>query len=117
MTSETPSERVTGTIESVVFRNEETGYTVLSVRPVAEYERDSRRVTVVGKCATIWPGEEITAQGRWIEDARFGRQFRADTLTCVAPTSVEGIKRFLSSGMIRGIGPKRAPTVCARCRR
>ena len=114
MTSETPSERVTGTIESVVFRNEETGYTVLSVRPVAEYERDSRRVTVVGKCATIWPGEEITAQGRWIEDARFGRQFRADTLTCVAPTSVEGIKRFLSSGMIRGIGPKLAEAIVAR---
>ena len=105
---------VTGTVESVVFRNEETGYTVLSVRPVAEQVGDARRLTVVGKCATVWPGEEITAEGRWIDDARFGRQFRAETLTCVAPTSTEGIKRFLASGMIRGIGPKLAEAIVNR---
>ncbi len=105
---------VTGTVESVVFRNEETGYTVLSVRPVAEQVGDARRLTVVGKCATVWPGEEITAQGRWTDDARFGRQFRAETLTCVAPTSTEGIKRFLASGMIRGIGPKLAEAIVNR---
>ena len=101
-------EAVTGTVESVVFRNEETGYTVLSVRPVAEQIGDDRRLTVVGKCATVWPGEEITAVGRWADDPRFGRQFRAETLTCVAPTSAAGIQRFLASGLIRGIGPKLA---------
>ena len=112
----TPSgpERLSGTVESVVFRNEETGYTVLSVRPIAEAQSDTRRHTVVGKCATVWPGEEITAEGRWADDPRFGRQFRADTLTCVAPTSVEGIRRFLSSGLIRGIGPKLAEAIVAR---
>ncbi|MGN0885517.1 MAG: ATP-dependent RecD-like DNA helicase [Candidatus Spyradenecus sp.] len=105
---------VTGTVESVVFRNEETGYTVLSVRPPAAGDmRDGRRLTVVGKCATVWPGEEISAEGRWAEDPRFGRQFRAETLTCVAPTSCEGIKRFLASGMIRGIGPKLAEAIVA----
>ena len=103
--------RLTGTVESVVFRNEETGYTVLSVRPVAESVGDSRRLTVVGKCATVWPGEEIHAEGRWIDDPRFGRQFRAETLTCVAPTSAEGIRRFLASGLIRGIGPKLAEAI------
>ncbi len=106
--------RVCGTVESVVFRNEETGYTVLSVRPVAERVGDSRRLTVVAKCATVWPGEEIEAEGRWVEDARWGRQFRAERLTCVAPTSAEGIKRFLSSGMIRGIGPKLAEAIVNR---
>lgn len=107
-------ERVAGTVESVVFRNEETGYTVLSVRPVAEAQGDIRRHTVVGRCATVWPGEEITAEGRWCDDPRFGRQFRADTLTCVAPTSAEGLRRFLSSGLIRGIGPKLAEAIVAR---
>lgn len=107
-------DKVSGTVESVVFRNEETGYTVLSVRPVAEGERDARRITVVGKCATVWSGEEISAEGRWMEDARFGHQFRAEILTCIAPTSTEGIKRFLSSGMIRGIGPKLAEAIVAR---
>ncbi len=106
--------RVSGTVERVIFRNEETGYTVLSVRPVAEVVGDTRRLTVVAKCATVWPGEEITAEGCWAEDARFGRQFRADTLTCIAPTSVEGIRRFLASGLIRGIGPKLAEAIVAR---
>ncbi len=112
--AEGAAEAVTGTVESVVFRNEETGYTVLSVRPVAEQVGDARRLTVVGRCATVWPGEEITAEGRWVEDARFGRQFRAERLTCVAPTSVEGIKRFLASGLIRGIGPVLAEAIVRR---
>ncbi len=106
--------KVTGTVESVVFRNEETGYTVLSVRPAAEMLNDARRLTVVGKCATVWEGEEVTAQGKWVEDARFGRQFHAESLTCVTPTSTEGIRRFLASGLIRGIGPKLAEAIVRR---
>ncbi len=106
--------KVSGTVESVVFRNEETGYTVLSVRPTAEAQNDTRRLTVVGKCATVWEGEEITAQGKWVEDARFGRQFHAESLSCVPPTSVEGIRRFLASGLIRGIGPKLAEAIVGR---
>lgn len=105
---------LSGSVESVVFRNEETGYTVLSVRPVAESLNDTRRVTVVAKCATVWVGEEVTAEGQWIEDARFGKQFRAETLTCIAPTSAEGIRRFLSGGMIRGIGPVLAEAIVKR---
>ncbi|MEG1480405.1 MAG: ATP-dependent RecD-like DNA helicase [Kiritimatiellia bacterium] len=105
------SETLSGTVESVVFRNEESGYTVLSVRPVAETQADFRRLTVVGKCATVWTGEEITAEGVWADDPKFGRQFRAETLTCIAPTSAEGIKRFLASGLIRGIGPKLAEAI------
>ncbi len=107
-------ETLSGSVESIVFRNEETGYTVLSVRPIAETQNDSRRFTVVAKCATIWPGEEIAAEGRWVEDPRFGRQFRAERLQCIAPTSTEGIRRFLSSGMIRGIGPRLAEAIVAR---
>ncbi len=106
--------KVTGTVESVVFRNEETGYTVLSVRPTAEVLHDARRLTVVGKCATVWEGEEITALGKWVEDARFGKQFHAESLTCVTPTSIEGIRRFLASGLIRGIGPKLAEAIVRR---
>lgn len=108
------AQRISGTVESIVFRNEETGYTVLSIKPVEEMQGDTRRWTVVGKCATVWPGEEISAEGVWADDPKFGRQFRAETLTCIAPTSPEGIKRFLSSGMIRGIGPKLAEAIVAR---
>lgn len=106
--------QITGSVESVLFRNEETGYTVLSVRPVAERQGDTRRITVVGKCATVWQGEELTAEGVWTEDPRFGRQFKAASITCVAPTSKEGIRRFLASGLIRGIGPKLAEAIVNR---
>lgn len=106
--------QITGSVESVLFRNEETGYTVLSVRPVAERQGDTRRITVVGKCATVWQGEELTAEGVWTEDPRFGRQFKAESITCIAPTSKEGIRRFLASGLIRGIGPKLAEAIVNR---
>ncbi len=106
--------RIVGMVENIVFRNEETGYTVMSVTPTAEAQNDKRKYTVVGKCATVWEGEEITAVGKWVEDTRFGRQFHAEQLTCVTPTSTEGIRRFLSSGLIRGIGPVLAEAIVAR---
>lgn len=109
-----PLEQIAGSVETITFRNEETGYTVLSIQPIAERQGDKRRVTVVGKCATVWVGEELTATGCWIEDPRFGRQFKAESIICVAPTSVEGIRRFLSSGLIRGIGPVLAEAIVKR---
>ena len=109
-----PLEQIAGSVETITFRNEETGYTVLSIQPIAERQGDQRRVTVVGKCATVWVGEELTATGCWIEDPRFGRQFKAESIICVAPTSVEGIRRFLSSGLIRGIGPVLAEAIVKR---
>ena len=109
-----PLEQIAGSVETITFRNEETGYTVLSIQPIAERQGDKRRVTVVGKCATVWVGEELTATGCWIDDPRFGRQFRAESIVCVAPTSVEGIRRFLASGLIRGIGPVLAEAIVKR---
>lgn len=109
-----PLEQLSGSVDAIHFRNEETGYTVLSVLPVAEVQGDKRRITVVGKCATVWIGEELTAEGRWIEDPRFGKQFKADTITCITPTSIEGIRRFLASGLIRGIGPILADAIVKR---
>ncbi|MBR0056434.1 MAG: hypothetical protein IJP66_03820, partial [Kiritimatiellae bacterium] len=77
-----------GSVEAISFRNEETGYVVCAVKPA---DRASGTVTVVGNCSAIWVGEELTATGRWVNDSRFGLQFRADTIVCVAPTSVEGV--------------------------
>ncbi len=96
-----------GTVVSVVFRNEETGFTVLKV----EQDNDSsfrlkkREVTVVGTCAVTWEGEALHAVGEWYDDPIRGRQFKAKEITCVTPKSVEGVRRYLASGLIRGIGP------------
>ena len=107
-------QQISGSVDAILFRNNETGYTVLSILPIAEVQSDKRKITVVGRCATVWVGEELTAEGSWIEDPRFGKQFKAESLRCVAPTSAEGIKRFLSSGLIRGIGPVLAEAIVKR---
>src|SRR6266480_2402141 len=62
-------------------------------------------VTLVGHAAAISAGEWITASGNWINDRTHGQQFKAQFLRASAPTSVEGIEKYLASGMIRGIGP------------
>ena len=101
-------ETVSGTVEAIVFRNDDTGYTICTVRPAAS---PNNRVTVVGSSAALWVGEELTARGRWIRHPQFGTQFQADALTCIAPTSAEGLRRFLASGLIRGIGKVHASRI------
>ena len=99
-------ETVEGTIKSVVFHNEENGYTVLHVELPSEFElARAPEITVVGKAQAVWEGEDVKAEGRWIDDKVHGRQFKAETLTCIAPRSLKGIERYLASGLIKGIGP------------
>ena len=62
-------------------------------------------VTTVGYAATISAGEWITASGEWVNDRTHGQQFKARFLHSSAPTSTEGIGKYLAPGMIRGIGP------------
>src|SRR6516165_8284047 len=90
-----------GLVERVTFHNEENGFCVLRTR--AGGHRDL--VTVIGQAAAISAGEWITVSGEWVNDRMHGQQFRARFLKTSAPTSVEGIEKHLSSGMIRGIGP------------
>jgi exodeoxyribonuclease V alpha subunit len=79
----------------------ENGFCAIRVK--ARGHRDL--VTVVGHAAVISAGEWITASGDWTNDRTHGQQFKARFLKSSAPTSVEGIEKYLASGMIRGIGP------------
>jgi len=97
-------EVLAGLVERVTFHNEENGFCVL--RAKARGHRDL--VTVVGQAASISAGEWITASGEWVNDRTHGLQFRARFLKTSAPTSTEGIEKYLGSGMIRGIGPSYA---------
>src|SRR5450759_4888215 len=96
-----PQEVLAGLVERVTFHNDENGFCVL--RAKARGYRDL--VTVVGHAATISAGEWITASGEWVNDRTHGQQFKAHFMRTSAPTSIEGIEKYLSSGMIRGIGP------------
>ena len=90
-----------GLVERVTYQNAENGFCVIRVK--ARSHRDL--VTVVGHAATIAAGEWITASGDWVNDRTHGQQFKARFLKTSEPTSVEGIEKYLASGMIRGIGP------------
>jgi exodeoxyribonuclease V alpha subunit len=90
-----------GTVERVTFHNEENGFSVLKVQARGRREL----VTVVGHAAAVSPGEFVQAEGSWVNDAAHGVQFSAKVLKSVAPTTVEGIEKYLGSGLVRGIGP------------
>src|SRR6185437_15869062 len=94
-------EVLAGLVERVTYHNAENGFCVL--RAKARGHRDV--VTVVGHAATIAAGEWITASGEWVNDRTHGQQFKARFLRTSPPTSADGIEKYLSSGMIRGIGP------------
>jgi exodeoxyribonuclease V alpha subunit len=95
------TEVLAGLVERVTFHNAETGFCVLRVK--ARGHRDL--ITMVGHAATITAGEFVQASGTWVNDRTHGPQFRAAFLKAAAPTTVEGIEKYLGSGMIRGIGP------------
>jgi exodeoxyribonuclease V alpha subunit len=96
-----PQEVLAGLVERVTFHNAENGFCVL--RAKTRGHRDV--VTVVGHAATIAAGEWITASGEWVNDRTHGQQFRARFLRTSPPMSADGIEKYLSSGMIRGVGP------------
>lgn len=94
-------EAIAGTIERITFHSEETGFCVLRVKVKGKREL----VTVVGKAAGINAGEYIECQGIWFNDKEYGIQFKAESLKSSPPTTLEGMEKYLGSGLIKGIGP------------
>jgi exodeoxyribonuclease V alpha subunit len=97
----TTQEVLAGPVERVTFHNEESGFCVLRIKARGHREL----VTVIGHAAVISAGEWVTASGEWINDRTHGQQFKAKFLKTSEPTSLDGIEKYLGSGMIRGIGP------------
>src|SRR5262252_2819874 len=95
------TEVLAGLVDRVTFHNPENGFCVLRVK--ARGQRDL--ITLVGHAAMISAGEFVQASGAWMNDRTHGLQFKASFLKATAPTTVEGIEKYLGSGMIRGIGP------------
>lgn len=94
-------EALSGYVERVTFHSPDTGYCVLRVK--CRGHRDL--VTITGHVPSISAGEEIQGTGTWEIHREYGRQFKADFLQATPPSSLEGIERYLGSGLIKGIGP------------
>lgn len=95
------AEAIAGLVERVTYHNAESGFCVLRIS--AKGHKDL--VTIVGNLSMISAGEFVQASGLWIHDRQHGRQFKAQFLKSTPPTSLEGIEKYLGSGMIKGIGP------------
>jgi exodeoxyribonuclease V alpha subunit len=94
-------------LERITYANQDTGYTVARVAT----DRSSDLLTVVGPLLGAQPGESLRLQGRWASHPQYGRQFQVDTYQTVLPATIQGIRRYLGSGLIKGIGPKMAERI------
>lgn len=99
-TTEQQLEKIGGSVERVTFHSEESGFCVLRVK--VRGQRDL--VTVTGRAACIHAGEYLDVTGFWNNDKTHGLQFKAQEIKIIPPTTLEGIEKYLASGMIKGIG-------------
>ncbi|HEX30616.1 TPA: ATP-dependent RecD-like DNA helicase, partial [Candidatus Poribacteria bacterium] len=91
-----------GTLERIVYVNEETGYTIARFSsPDFPFEQ----ITVVGNLMSAYPGESLILKGWWVNNPKYGRQFKIMDYETTMPATVVGIKKYLGSGLIKGIGP------------
>ena len=95
-------------LERVTYANEETGYTIARV---ATDRTGADLLTVVGSLLGVQPGESLRLVGRWGSHPKYGKQFEIESFTTVLPATVQGIERYLGSGLIKGIGPKMATRI------
>lgn len=101
MIKQEQKEYLSGTIERITFHNPENGFCVLRVKVKGHKDL----VTILGNVPSISVGEYIKCSGLWHNDRNHGKQFKADFLKSVPPDTLEGIEKYLGSGLIRGIGP------------
>lgn len=98
---------IRGTLERVVFHNAENGYTIFRLRPEGKPDIE----TIVGTMQSPQAGSQLSINGRYTNHAKFGRQLQMDGYREERPSSIEGIRLFLASGCIKGIGPKWAERI------
>lgn len=94
-------------VERITYQNPDNGYTVLKVK-VSGYKDP---VTLIGYLLDLPAGTILLCEGEWKVDRKYGNEFVADTWTEIMPSTLYGIERYLSSGLVKGIGPKYAKLI------
>lgn len=101
---------IQGEVVGVVYHNPENGYVIARIMSPAE----PGQTTVVGTLGSVAPGESLRLSGEWIDHPKFGRQFKVEGCEHLLPAGLNGIRRFLESGAIKGIGEKTAERLVSR---
>lgn len=97
--------KITATVENIVFRNAENGYSVVSLT----YDR--KKLTAVGNMPEVYEGQTLELDGEFVVNKKFGEQFKVDEVKVVEPTTLPAIEKYLASGLIYGIGPVTAKKI------
>jgi exodeoxyribonuclease V alpha subunit len=108
-TDTTPLDSLEGVVERILYANEENNYTVAQLLPEGRGRQEP--VTIVGNLAALNIGECVRAQGRWSTHKKFGRQFAVEKFESILPRTVVGIKKYLGSGLVKGIGERYAERI------
>jgi exodeoxyribonuclease V alpha subunit len=111
-------DQLSGSVERITYYNSENGYSVVRLKPDSRshlpYKYPARRdelITVIGNLPEVNPGEWLKLTGRWTIHPQHGRQFQVDFCEQSLPATTEGIRRYLGSGLIRGVGPVMAERI------
>jgi exodeoxyribonuclease V alpha subunit len=99
-------ETVVGAVGRILFSNEENGWCAVRLQ-----SEDTASVTAIGPLLGVRQGDELQLTGRWVQHAKYGDQFEVESYVHVAPSTLEGLRRFLGSGKVKGIGPARAAQI------
>jgi len=99
--------KIKGTIERVVYRNPDNDYMIARFKS----EESQEMVTIVGKFIDAQPGERLEVNGRWVFNKKYGNQFEIGSIEVLIPSTIEGIEKYLGSGLIKGIGPAMAKKI------
>jgi exodeoxyribonuclease V alpha subunit len=102
---------LSGEVERVTYENEETGFRVLRLGSIEGAGGRRGPVVVVGSFQAVGPGTRVRVTGEFVVDPRHGEQFKAEVLVVLDPTTIEGLTRYLGSGIIPGIGPAYAKRI------
>ena len=94
-----------GSVEDIIFRNDSNGYTVAVLSHGNEY------TTFVGKFLSIHIGENVRLNGKFVSNAKYGEQFSVEASEVIYPSTIAGIKKYLASGLIKGVGPVTAEAI------
>lgn len=110
----TPQETIYGVVERITYFNADNGYSVIKLTPERDYPDAQARdgtIAVVGVMPEIAPGERLQLVGQWVNDARYGKQFKTQTVIPMIPDDADGLAAYLASGIVKGIGPSTAQKV------
>jgi len=104
-------ETLKGILERIVFENLETGYTIARL---TSREYPNELITVVGNLVSANAGESLLLKGWWVSNPQYGRQFKIESYETVLPATIVGLRKYLGSGLIKGIGPVMAARIINR---